>query len=414
GFTWQVDPDLEASPDRSEVFARFLREELGWTGEFRRSALGYTDTEYPDDHIYAVEFIRCAPGGTSTPAPDATDGACAPSIDDDRYETVRILATQPDRQGPSGIWVVIGSAAFQPVMAPPSDSEAMELLGAFLQARLDGLRAERFLGEGQVPLMYGTSAGTPYERFSIVGRMRGPVWPLDPIEFEVRLFADGGATVVEQIFSLERDSSGRVWLGYSNEAIGPEGRVPGTSENGHAAAEPFSFLEGEVVFSAPPPWRANDLFGPWRLHNGVDHVNEDVYAVADPRPVQTGCQGGPAPADAEALAQRIQFDPDLVATEPVTVRVGGVEALRMDVRAVPGASECQNWAGAGVVTQTGGEESDPVALSGRERMRLYLLDLPDGLSARTLAIAIVAPKADFEAALAEATPIVESVEFRTG
>jgi hypothetical protein len=44
-------------------------------------------------------------------------------------------------------------------------------------------------------------------------------------------------------------------------------------------------------------------------------------------------------------------------------------------------------------------------------MRLYLLDLPDGLSARTLAITFVAPEASYEAVLEYAGPILDSFEF---
>ena len=54
-----------------------------------------------------------------------------------------------------------------------------------------------------------------------------------------------------------------------------------------------------------------------------------------------------------------------------------------------------------------------VGLGDGERMRLYLLDLPEGMSARTFAIAISAPEADFERVLAAATPIVDSFEFHT-
>ena len=44
-------------------------------------------------------------------------------------------------------------------------------------------------------------------------------------------------------------------------------------------------------------------------------------------------------------------------------------------------------------------------------MRLYLVDVPDGLSMRVLVIAVVAPEATFERAVAEALPVVDSIEF---
>jgi hypothetical protein len=47
-----------------------------------------------------------------------------------------------------------------------------------------------------------------------------------------------------------------------------------------------------------------------------------------------------------------------------------------------------------------------VSLSG-ERMRLYLFDAPEGLSMRTLAIAVVVPESEFY----RAAPALDSVEF---
>lgn len=46
-----------------------------------------------------------------------------------------------------------------------------------------------------------------------------------------------------------------------------------------------------------------------------------------------------------------------------------------------------------------------------EWMRLYLFDVPEGLSMRILAIAIVAPQSRFERAVEAAAPVVNSVEF---
>ena len=45
------------------------------------------------------------------------------------------------------------------------------------------------------------------------------------------------------------------------------------------------------------------------------------------------------------------------------------------------------------------------------RMRLYLVDLPEGSSAQILAIAISAREASFERAVESAAPIVDSIEF---
>jgi hypothetical protein len=46
-------------------------------------------------------------------------------------------------------------------------------------------------------------------------------------------------------------------------------------------------------------------------------------------------------------------------------------------------------------------------------MRLYLLDLPEGMSARILAIAISAFDSEFERVVKAAAPVLDSFEFRT-
>jgi hypothetical protein len=298
-------------------------------------------------------------------------------------------------------------------VVPPSDAEVSALVEAFLQARVDGEGAEEYLSPAgsQIPLLYATTSGDPYERseFELV---QGPVWPGGWREFTVRLFAAGGSTVVEQFFLVERDEEGRLVLVYA--ALDPFEEVF-TTENGEALAEPYEFLDGEVTFDAAPPW--DWYVGGWGFTTTMttlefDESDQILAVVADPRPVETGCQQGPAAADAEALARTIRSDPDLEATAPMAVSVGGVEALRMDVIAATGASVCDAWGGPQVVTPNDHDlEWRGVALKHGHRMRLYLLDLPEGLSARILAIAIVAPEARFERVAEAAAPILASFEF---
>lgn len=47
-----------------------------------------------------------------------------------------------------------------------------------------------------------------------------------------------------------------------------------------------------------------------------------------------------------------------------------------------------------------------------ERMRLYLFDMPEGSSMRTMAIAIIAPESSFDRAFEAAAPVFESAEFQ--
>ena len=310
-------------------------------------------------------------------------------------------------------------------MVPPSDAEATALVEAFLQARVDGEGAEEYLSPAtsQIPLLYATTSGDPYERseFELV---QGPVWPGGWREFTVRLFATGASTVVEQPFLVERDEDGRPVLVYMTldpfEGSFGMGDVL-TRENGGGLVEPYEFLDGEVIFDAAWPW--DWYVGGWGFTPTMTTLQFDdpdqsagfdqlLAIVADPLPVEDGCRQGPAPADAAALARSIRSDPDLEATEPVAVSVGGIEGLRIDVVAAAGASVCEEVPAPQVMTPND-HDWYGVALEHGHRMRLYLLDLPEGMSSRILAISVTAPESDFERVLEAVAPILESFEFHT-
>jgi len=215
---------------------------------------------------------------------------------------------------------------------------------------------------------------------------------------------------MEQSFLVDRDEDGRLVLVYG--ALDPFKDVL-TTENGGALAEPHEFLDGEVTFAAAWPW--DYYVGGWGFTPTMttlqfDDTDQLLAVVADPLPVESGCRQGPAPADAEALARSIRSDPDLEATEPVAASVGGIEALQMDVVIAPGASVCDDWGHPQVLTPND-HDWFGVALEHGHRMRLYLLDLPEGMSARTLAIAISAPEPDFERVMEAAAPVLDSIEF---
>jgi hypothetical protein len=436
-------------PGDAEIFVRFLQEELGWE-EF---SWGVGPSLYPPpDWPWQFVVVRCAPGRTNPLYPNDPDGrGCAPTIGEHRYETVRIDAEPPVRiDDPSAIWVVTRWAILQPSDAPilgpdyffdsqvqqrqvqqvvpPSDAEATELLRAFLQARVDGEGAEQYLHShaeqgvaeqacsvhtsascAEIPLLYATTAGAPYERFEFE-LVEGPVWPGAWTEFNVRLFAEGGITVVEQPFLLHPGEDGRLGLEY--ETLGREDVQ--TTENGEAVGLPYELLDGEVTFAAARPWYEFFDFGPDTIALVHPERDEEFAVLPDPLPVETGCRQGPAPADAEALARSIRSDPDLEATEPESVSVGGIDALRMDVVAATGASVC-NYMGTPLVMREPSGEARPMGpgLDLGRRMRLYLLDLPEGSSARILAVAFVAPGTRFGTVLEEeeAARILDSFEF---
>ena len=427
-YTWQVDSSWSIDKDPligTEISERFLREWLGWEKFIAVSSASYMAAGGPD--VNADVFLRCAPGRTNPlsslyPAMgsdmDSEIRDCAPTLDDYRYEAVTYSVGQPARPGPTGIWVVTWEK-LQPLeqATPPSDAEAAALLRAFLGARVDGAGAEEYLlphGEaeglpfldGEAPLLHATTGGSRYER-SEIERVQGPLWPGGWIEFKVRLFAEDG-TVVEQHFLVVRQENGRLGLVY-----GPASEYgdPPTIENGQAL---YSLLDGEVTFAAASPWGAREAEGPASMTlesgcKGTGYCSDNFVLVADPL-VATGCEAGPAPADAGALAASIGSNPDLQSTAPVAVSVGGVDALRIDVVAAPGAGACDT----------------PLVFAGTrvlptDRMRLYLVDLPGG-SGRVLAIAVIArdpygmvevSQQDFEQVVEAATPIVESIEFHT-
>jgi len=405
-YTWQVDPEMEANVPNVQIVERFLREELGWEQFLFNPWVGWDET------FSNLTYIRCASGGTNPLYPnDEWGGGCAPTIDDLRYETVQIDLAQPARQGPSGIWVVTRWATISPFeQVVPPVAEAETLLEDFLQARIEGESAEEHVDLGRddhvlggLPLLYATSTGAPYERYEFE-RAAGPHWPFGSMEFKVRLFAEGGETAVEQRFLINNET-GRLRLGYRDG-----GDTAPTTENGQAVPVTYLFLDGEVTGAAAWPWEET-WFNTWGLLLGGS-LEERLELIGDPWPVETGCGPGPAPANAEALARTIRSDPDLEATAPVAVRVGGIEALEMDVVAAPGASVCEAVPAPMVLKADKDESYHGLAAERGSRIRLYLLDLPEGSSIRILAIAIVAPEARFERVMEAAAPVLDSLEFQ--
>jgi hypothetical protein len=375
-YTWQLLPAQGPEYD-AEIFTRFLREELGWAESRGMSGQGSFNTR----------FVRCAPDRTNPLYPDDPRGGdCAPTIDEVRYETVEIEIVQLDRQGPSGIWVVSQwemVAPFLQVMPPDPTS----VLSPFLEARVAGEGAEEHLGFPKfVPFLYSTDTGAPYER-SEFEVLDGPVWPDGEMSFKVRLFADDGETVVEQFFTQEPLDPG---LQY-RDVWGPEGNRQWATVNGETVPVPYELIDGVTIHVTFPWYRELPNHSVLK----TDNPEGMVVLLSNPK---MGCEEGPGPADALALTESIQSDPDLETTAPETVMVGAAEALRMDLVVARGARAC------------------PVGFNLEEesRMRLYVLDLPASLSTRILAIAIVAPKSSFEEVVEAAALITDSIEVDAG
>jgi len=415
-YTWQVSRTSWYQPGQNHpmsaaFFARFLEEQLGWEAYAWEEAFAHVDGLEGGDVVY----VRCAPGRINSLYPDAP---CAPTIDESRYETVRINVAQPDREGPSGIWVVTGWDMIEPAeqLAPPTQAEIAASLDPFFQARIAGAGAEDFAeladdddfaGERiapEVPLLYSTTTGARYERaeFEIVS---GPAWPSGATRLNVRLFAERDQVVVEQVFSVHRDEADRLRFAYSFQPMGPSGTVSGTTEDGTPVPLTYGFLGGAVTYRAAHPlapsvdgYRTADRVAIDGLLPDDDVPRRVLVMVADPRPFGSGCEELPTP-DAQALARSIGSDPAIDATAPVEVTIGGSRALWMDVVLVQRPGSC-SWS----------PFIHDNATAGIDRARIYLVDVPGG-SGRVLAIATITDEDSFETVLEWATPVVESIEF---
>jgi hypothetical protein len=233
-YTWQVDAQLVSDywthlvdGGQVELVDRFIREVLGWEAyvfnashEGDRNAEGAIDGAI-DGLLTDQRFLRCVPGHTNPLYPPQPGGplgeSCAPTLDDLRYESVSLDLAQLDRQDRDGIWVVNRwrlTAPFAQSDPVAVETEVTERLDAFLAARIAGTGADGHVqveGDGDVPLLYATTSGAPYERYEIE-RIYGPQWPYGRMTFSARLFADGDATVVEQQIGWDRSRSGGLWM----------------------------------------------------------------------------------------------------------------------------------------------------------------------------------------------------------
>jgi hypothetical protein len=298
-----------------------------------------------------------------------------------------------------------------PPTTPPVGAEVAARLDGFLGARVAGEGAQQYLSvpEADIPLLYATSSGAPYERAEFE-QVLGYDWPYDSTAFKVRLFA--ADTVVEQLVFMTVED-GRPGIGYVPDGYGTA--VAPTTEDGRPLAAPNDAFDGEVTLYVAHPWVSRSGSGSIKLipegpgvapttdggeRNGWDRL----LIMADPARTGTGCPTGPGPADAQALAESIRSDPDLEATAPVALGAGRAEGLMMDVvRAVGGSAGCDGLLGNGEPSEQG------VSFATGGPVRLYLFDAPEGQSMRILGIAIAVPEWRFERAVVSAGAI--GVEF---
>lgn len=295
------------------------------------------------------------------------------------------------------------------VQADPAavEARAREHLEEFLAARVAGSGAEGHVDvdvQSGIPLLYATTAGSPYDRYEIE-RVGAPSWPTAQMTFSVRLFADGGATEVRQTIGAFQGSFGM--------------RANSTTENGRGVPLTSTSADGEVTVSAPGPWSMwwpeqshLDDVGVWFGRSDRGFQYDTSIEFVDPVAYDAWCarNGGTpllsAPADAATIAQQLLADPDFETTAPAATQIGGLDALSMDVALTPGGEGC----GISLIEISRWVHS----LQPGRRLRLYLLDLPAGMSVQTLAITVVAPEQEFDEVVAETQPIIESIAFHPG
>ena len=314
-----------------------------------------------------------------------------------------------------------------------ADTELTEFLNGFVEARVAGAGAQQYLNgenrEEDIPLLYATSSGAPYERGEFE-QVRGIQWPRGRMAVKVRLFA--GDTVVEQLIFWR--PVGPLGLDYDPDGFGTH--IAPTTEDGQPLAMTYNLFGGDVTMHVAHPWIGGGDF--LRLipegtvaptTDGGERIDwDEFWVMADPAIGGKGCQTA-SPGDVAVLVESIRSSPGLEATAPVTVNASGTEALMMDVVVAAGATirvavneeynPCPNELLNPILDQGVGSSMTVVSegvMSGQatgERMRLYLFDIPNGSTIRTMAIAIVAPESRFERAVDAAAPVVDSVEFHT-
>lgn len=426
-YTWQVDSQLftddtwAEEPGQIAIVDRFLREVLGWEAYVLNGYEGMVRNGIYDVN-YDQRYLRCAPVGTNPlypPGPDPEWGElCAPTLDDLRYESVSLDLAQPVRRESDGIWVVNRWSLLAPfAQSDPAAVEAQvtERLEEFLDARIAGTGADGYVQFDSdlvdVPLLYATTSGAAYERYELE-LLDGPEWPYGNVTFSARLFADGDAIVVEQeVAWTGHDPTDVLWLNTNS-----------TTENGQPVLLSYASRDDEVSASTPSTWvtywpgKDSDGLAPdvWfgLLSRGPGNIDTSEHiGLVDPVAYDSWCEeNGGSPllsgrASAAEITQLVIADPDFETTEPVMTTIGGMEAISIDVALAPGGEACK--VGMIIISRW----IHTIAWDPELRLRLYLVDLSEGMSVETLAITVVAPEERFQEFIEETAPIIESIEF---
>jgi hypothetical protein len=174
-----------------------------------------------------------------------------------------------------------------------------------------------------------------------------------------------------------------------------------------------------ATYTVPDGWeRAADQAG---FHQIRPFGSDVASLVLFARPA-AAVQDGPCTAAADTtvgttssdLVKWISERPGLTVSNPALVTVGGLPGQMVDIGIKDGWNQSCPFAD-GLPTVplfNGGSANYHWVVYGDERMRLYLLDLPDG---GTVGVGIDTVDASVvDQLISQATPIVKSLQFKTG
>jgi hypothetical protein len=181
----------------------------------------------------------------------------------------------------------------------------------------------------------------------------------------------------------------------------------------------YVYAYGRVSYTVPSGW-TNTVDGAngyiLAQHGAPKDAAIYLFSTALADSQASGCPGTIQPGvghTASALATWLTTLPGLVTTKPVSVSLGGLHGMTLDVSVAPTwARTCPYSNGKPYVAMfTNGQSENNFdwGLTAGAGMRLFLLDLPDG---RTLLIDVEAQdQATWDALVHEAMPIVQSFQF---
>jgi hypothetical protein len=172
-----------------------------------------------------------------------------------------------------------------------------------------------------------------------------------------------------------------------------------------------------IGYTTPPGWR-NDADLPGHFHlrpEGFDRGG--IYVFRDPRIASQDetCQRTADPTPGSSVTELVTWmtgREGLRTTQPLPVTLGGLRGQMLEVSLEPDWTfSCPFADGIPTIPLIVSEQAGLYwAVAGTERLRLYLLQLPDGGTVVVDIDAFYGP--DYPELLAESLPIVESFEFR--